>query len=55
MAPLQDYNALFPDYLEFPKVEHTPFGEVAVGHALNSDLMAPTALYLFVEFHSTKL
>ena len=50
-APLQDYNALVPDYLVFPKVEYTPLGEVAVGHALNSKLTAPTALVLFVEFH----
>ncbi|KAH0890130.1 LOW QUALITY PROTEIN: hypothetical protein HID58_052559 [Brassica napus] len=39
------------DYLVFPKVEYTPLGEVAVGHALNSKLTAPTALVLFVEFH----
>lgn len=55
MAPLQDYNALLPDYLESPKVEHTPFGEVAIGHALNSHLMASTALYLPIEFHSRRL
>lgn len=54
MAPLQDYNALLPDYLEFPTVEHIPFGEVAVGHTLKSDLTAPTALSLLVEFHSRR-
>ena len=30
--------------------EYAPFGEVAVDHPLNSDLMAPTALVLLVEF-----
>lgn len=30
--------------------EYAPFGEVAVDHTLNSDLMAPTALVLLVEF-----
>ncbi|KAF3531358.1 hypothetical protein DY000_02040055 [Brassica cretica] len=41
---LQDYNALVPDYLESPMVEYAPSVEVLGGDALNSDLMAPTAL-----------
>ncbi|KAF2543772.1 hypothetical protein F2Q70_00035838 [Brassica cretica] len=41
---LQDYNALVPDYLESPTVEYAPSVEVVGGDALNSDLMAPTAL-----------